>query len=203
MHEILEKWLDYDEDPTGEIANWYAKIITCIKLINEGETLIDGKRAEAILIWYSVNFINEMGDELAEENHKPTLQKSINLIFMVISRLSTLTYREILDLFPARIPYENGEKYFDGKDIYFDDSCSDFTSPSLDSLCLISLCFCGIYFGEEEYGTTDFDAKIGDGIMKYMANSHNPVLGLFYCTFLCACSLLYNAIPYCNVNHPT
>ena len=195
MFKMLKEWFEYREWPTGETAEWYTKILDCIDRIENGETLIENKRAETRLILYVVKFINTfLGNEvLSDITDKWKLQEILDLMVALIRNMSRLTYREMLDTFPVRIPYEEGEKHFDGNDIYFDEGYSHFYSPSLDSLCLIVLCGCGIYFDEETEGTTDFDAEIGDGIMKYMANNLDHTLHLFYYIFLGVASSRYYA----------
>jgi len=183
MLQILNEWLDCLDDfseSTGEQAVWYERILDYIEQIEDGAESIDGKRAEVAFIWCIVNFINAIGDELVD-NNRWGLQKHINIFFMVFRHMSELTYWEILDIFPVRIA---GENFFDGKDIFFDEDISEFTSPSLDGLTLLILCRCGIYFGEETMGTTDFDSEIGDATMKFVSRNSHPVLSWFYATFL-------------------
>lgn len=186
MIKVLKKWFEWSYEPTAEAAEWYKKVHNCIEQIEAGETTIDGRQAEATLIWYTVNFINALDKMLENETRRPILEDHVNLIFVVIRRMSFLTYREIFDLFPVRTAFVDQERYFDGKDIYFDEDKSNLWSPSLDTLGIISLCGCGIHFGDETEGTTDFDSEIGDGIMKYVTNNYHPVLRKFYSTFLYA-----------------
>ena len=188
MFKILRDRLDWINITTEEHDEWHSKLLECIDLIEAGETTINGKRAEAELVWSFVNFINAWNME-SEDESKYELQERINMIFMLTSRMSDLTYREVIELFPVRIRYEDGgEKYFGVNDI---PNCTDdygsFDSimESFGSIGLITLCGSGIHFGDETAGTTDFDSKIGDGLMRYVSNCHHPVLGLFYGTIIC------------------
>ena len=182
-------WFDWENKPTGVNAEWYEKTIDGIQRIEAGETTIDGKRAETTLIWFVVNFINTQDSESEEEN-RYKLQNCINFYFMVFKRMSELTYREIIDLFPVRIRYKDGVKYFGADDIPDfkepDETGFDFVNKSFGTIGLLTLCSCGLHFGDEGEGTTDFDSKIGDNTMKYAANCLNPELGLFYTGFICA-----------------
>ncbi|MCL1858744.1 MAG: hypothetical protein FWF92_05875 [Oscillospiraceae bacterium] len=189
MFKTLKEWFDFENEPIGENAKWYEKTLDCIQQIDAGETTIDDKRAEMMLIWFVVNFINTQDNESEEEN-KYKLQDCINLYFMIFKRMSDLTYREIIDLFPVRIRCEDDIKYFGADDIPeftdSEDSGCGYICEFFGEIGLVTLCSCGLHFGDETEGTTDFDSKIGDNIMEYAANCSNPDLGLFYNGFICA-----------------
>jgi len=195
MFKTIKEWFDWGDEPVNEIAEWHEKTLDCIQQIEAGEITIDGKRAEVTLIWCVVNFIDYLESEF-EKYSKYDLQNLISLIFMAFKRMSDLTYREIIELFPVRIRYERADtKYFNATDIPAfqapDDTGFDSIIKSFGSIGIITLCRSGLHFGDETEGTTDFDSKIGDNIMKYAANFLNSELGLFYYCFICAAHNFY------------
>lgn len=191
LSKTLREWHDFSDEPTGEVKEMYAEILNCIDQMDAGESIINGRQGESALIWATVNFINSLDESLEDEYRKSPLEELICLSIMVIRHMSNLTYWEILSLFPVHLFIRNedgsykvdADNYFDGSDIYFDENDGDFNSPSLSSLNLLTLCGCRIHFGDETEGTTDFDAKVGDGIMEYIMNNRHPVLRRFYSTF--------------------
>jgi len=185
LQKTLQEWFDYGDEPTGETEMWYEMILDCITQTEAGETIIGERPAGITLIWLTINFINSQFEKIEYETHSHRLEKLISLYVMVIRHMSQLTYREILALFPVEIYSEDGSRYFDGSDIYFNEEYNDFDSPSLDSLCLLTLCSSGIHFGDETEGTTAFDAEIGDGIMQFIMNNRHPVLLKFYTLYVC------------------
>jgi len=154
--------------------------------IEDGITEIDGRRAEATFIWNAVNFVTAMYDDLLDGNLWQ-LKNSVNALISIIQRMSTLTYREILEMFPVQIRYKDGEKFFGGKDL-------ETICQSLKRIDIINLYECGIYIYTEEDETaeypdeigdaTDFDTEIGENIMLFISSCFNDVLGSFYSTFV-------------------
>ena len=193
MYKIVESWLSWHVDygniefASDDAIEWHTKVSDCIKQIADGEEIIDDRKSEIALIWNLVNFLNSINDEMSAETHVNTLQAHMNLYTVLFRHMSFLTYREILELFPVLIHNEDGKKYFDGSDIYFNADESCFSSPSLDEdvIGLLTLCGCGIHLVDEDIDIlTDFNAIIGDNIMEFVANNMNKIIRLLYFGFL-------------------
>lgn len=180
---------DY-EALTDEAAEWRKKATNCLNRVRAGETTIDGKRAEVALAWCAVNYINGIGGEFFDGGkwacETEELKRNMNLLFMLIQRMGTFTYRELLDLFPVLIRYDDGSEWsFGVNDIPYDrTSVASNGSRRLGNIGILTLCGCGIHFQDETEGTTDFDSKIGEGIMDFITENPNPVLRKFYSQFL-------------------
>ena len=191
LNRTLQEWSCYTMKPTGKVKTAYAEVVNCIDQMDAGESVINGMPAESALIWATAKFIDSLGKNLEKEHRQPPLDEVISLSIMLIRHMSNLTYWEILSLFPVPLLNDDGSYkedasgYFDGSDIYFDENYGHFHSPSLNSINLIRLSFCGLHFNEED-GPTDFDAKIGDGVMEYIMNNTHPILHSFYKTFIYA-----------------